>query len=61
MDSYHLNEGRCVTGRVKKWIQWIPLINGRFKLNFDGSRVQNNSALELVIRDFNGIVKIDAC
>ena len=38
----------------------IP-INIRFKLNFDGSKVQNISASRRVIRDFNGIIKMVAC
>ena len=36
-------------------------INNRFKLKFDGSRVQNISALGWVIRDSNGITKMVAC
>ena len=58
MDSYHLNKGNCVTRRVGKWIQWIPPINGRFKLKFDGSRVQNNSVVGWVIRS---ILKMAEC
>ena len=61
MVSYLLNEGRCVTRWVEKWIRWIPLINGRFKLNIGGSRVQNNSVVGWVIRDCNGILKMVAC
>ena len=33
-------------------------MNGRFKLNFDDSRINNISALGWVIRDFNGIIKV---
>ena len=46
---------------MEEWIRWIPPINNRFKLNFDGSRVQNISALGWVIRDSNGIIKMAAC
>ena len=31
-----------------------PLINNKFKLNFDDFRVQNISVLGWVIRDYNG-------
>ena len=34
------------------------MINGRFKLNFDGSRINNISALGWVIRDSNGIIAL---
>ena len=54
------NEGRNVSRMVEKWIRWIRPINNRFKLNFDGSRVQNISALGWVIRDSNGIIKMAA-
>ena len=46
---------------MAKWIHWIPPINNKFKLNFDGSRVQNISALRWVIRDSNDIIKLAAC
>ena len=36
-------------------------INNRFKLNFDGSIVQNISVLRWVIRDSNSIIKMAAC
>ena len=36
-------------------------MNGRFKLNFDGSRVESKSASGWVIRDSNGIIKMAAC
>ena len=61
MDSYLLNEGCCVIRRVEKWVGWIPPINDRFKLNFDGSKVRNNSAIGWVIRDSNGILKNVTC
>ena len=37
----------------------LPISN-RFKLNFDGYRVQNISVLGWVIRDSSGIIKIAA-
>ena len=46
---------------MEKWICWIPPINNSFKLNFDGFRVQNISALGWVVRDYNGIIKMVAC
>ena len=36
------------------------MINGRFKLNFDGSRMENKSTSGWVIRDSNGTIKIVA-
>ena len=36
-------------------------VNNRFKLNFDGSIVQNISVLGWVIRDSNSIIKMVAC
>ena len=45
---------------VEKWIRWIPPINGRFKLNFDGSRDQNISASRLAFRYSNGTIKMAA-
>ena len=41
-------------------ICWIPPINERFKLNFDGSRIENKNALGWVIKDSNGIIKMVA-
>ena len=35
-----------------------PPISNRFKLNFDGSTIQNISALSWIIRDSNGIIKM---
>ena len=55
------NEGRNVSRTVEKWISLIPPINNRFKLNFDGSRVQNISGLRWVIRNSNGIIKMATC
>ena len=43
---------------VEKLTHWIPPISANFKLNFDGSRVENRSAWGGVIRDSNGIIKI---
>ena len=54
-DTYHSNEAHNVPRKVEKW---IPLINERFKLNFNGSRNNNISALGWVIRDSNGIIKV---
>ena len=45
IDSYLQTEGHNVSRMVEKWIRWIPLINGRFKLNFNGSRIENKSVL----------------
>ena len=56
--SYLNNKGRNVPRRVEKWIRWISSINGRFKLNFDGSRINNISASGWVIRDSNGSIKM---
>ena len=47
-----------ITQRVEKWIRWISPINGRFKLNFDGSRINNISASGWVIRDTNETIKM---
>ena len=41
-DDYPTNEGRNVPRKVERW---IPPINERFKLNFDGSKINNISAL----------------
>ena len=43
---------------VEKLIRWIPLINGIFKLNFDGSRIKIKITSEWFIRDSNGIIKM---
>ena len=43
-DSYLNNEGCNISHRVEKYIRWIPLINEKFKLNFDGSRIHNITA-----------------
>ena len=58
-NDYPDNEGRNVSRKVKKWIRWIPQINRRFKLIFDGLRINNINALGWVIRDSNGIIKIE--
>ena len=59
-ESYFHNEGHIVPSMVEKWIPSIPPINGRFKLNCDGSRVQNKSSLGWVIIDYNGTFKMAA-
>ena len=43
-DAYPNDEKRNAPRKVGKWIQWIPLINEIFKLNFDGSKINNISA-----------------
>ena len=58
---YLHNKGRNVFHLVEKWIHWIPLINDRFKLNFDDSRVEIKIASGWVTRDSNGIIKTAAC
>ena len=55
-DSYLNNEGCNIPRRVEKWIRWVPPINGRFKLNFDGSKINNISDSRWVIRDTNGTI-----
>ena len=45
---------------VKRWIHWISLINRRFKLNFDGSRIENKSALGWFIKYSNGTITMVA-
>ena len=35
-------------------------MNGRFKLNFDDSRIENKSVSRWVIRDCNGTIKMAA-
>ena len=57
-DDYPTNEGRNVPRKVERWIRWIPPINERFKLNLDGSRINNTSASSWVIKDSNGIIKV---
>ena len=57
-DTYLNNEGCNVPRKVEKWILWIPPINGRFKLNFDCSRINNISASGWVNRDSNGIIQM---
>ena len=37
------------------------LVIGRFKLNFDGCRVESKSASGWVIKDSDGIIKMVAC
>ena len=39
-------------------LKWIPLTNGRFKLNFNGSRINNISTSRWVIRDSYEIIKM---
>ena len=58
IDSQLQNEGCFVPQVVAKWIRWIPPINGNFKLNLDGSRVENRSASGWVIRNSNCIIKM---
>ena len=36
-------------------------INDKFKLNFEGSKVQNKSALGWIIRDSNDIIRMTTC
>ena len=60
IDSYLQIKRRKVHWLVKKWICWIPPINGRFKLNFDGSRVENKNVSGWVIGDFNGTIEMIA-
>ena len=45
---------------VEKWICWIPPINEKFKLNFDGSRIENKSVSRWVIRNANDTIKMVA-
>ena len=52
-DTYLSNKGHFVPCKVEKWIRWIPTINGRFKLKFDGSRFNNINASGWVIRNSN--------
>ena len=46
---------------MEKWVHWIPSIYDRFKLNFDGLRINDTSALGWVIRNSNGIIKMVGC
>ena len=39
----------------------VPLINGRFKLNFDGSMMKNKIVLGWVIRESKDIIKMATC
>ena len=57
-DSYLHNKWHKVLSMVEKWIRYIPPINGIFKLNFDGLRIQNRSSSRMVIRDSNGTIKM---
>ena len=57
-DAYYNNEGCNLSHKDKKWVRWIHLINGIFKLNFDDSRINHISASRWVIRDSNGIIKV---
>ena len=43
---------------VEKWIRWISLINGRFKLNFDNLKIDNTSTLGWVIVYSNGTIEM---
>ena len=54
--TYINNKGCNGPRKVENGIRWIPRINGRLKLNFDGSRINNISALGWVIRDSNGSI-----
>ena len=56
-DTYLSNKWHFVPHKVEKWIQWIPPIHGKFKLNFDSSRINNISVSSWVIRDSNGTIK----
>lgn len=56
--SYFTSKGCNAPRRVEKWIQWIPPIKGRFKLNFVGLRINNISASGWVIRDFSETIKM---
>ena len=58
IDPQLQNKRRFVPQVVETLACWIPPISGNFKLNFDGSRVENRSAWWWVIRDSNGIIKI---
>ena len=58
IDTYLSNESYIVPRKVEKWIRWIPPINERFKLKFDGLRINNISFSGWVIRDSSGIIKI---
>ena len=49
IDSYLQTKRRNVFRMVEKWICWIPSINRRLKLNFNGSRIENKSVLETLM------------
>ena len=57
-NSYLNNEGCKVSRRVENRIRWNPHINGIFKLNVDGSRINNIRASEWAIKDFNATIKL---
>ena len=50
IDPQLQNEGRFVPRVLEKWICWIPPTSGNFKLNFDGLRVENISALDELLK-----------
>ena len=52
------SDGCNIPRRVEKWKRCIPPINERFKLNFDGSRINGISSSRWVIRDTNETIKI---
>ena len=56
--AYTNNKGHNVPRTIERWIRWILPINGRFKLNFDGSRTNNISTSSWVIRDSNECIKV---
>ena len=59
MNEFCFNsEGSNIPCIVEKWIRWIHQINGIFKLNFDGSMINNINASGWVIRDTNGFIKM---
>ena len=61
MINFYLQiEGCNVPWMVENLIRWIPPVNGRFKLNFDGSKIKNKSVLGWAIRDSNGTIKMTA-
>ena len=39
IDTYIQIEEHNVLQIVEQWIRWVPSINERFKLNFDGLRI----------------------
>ena len=44
----------------EKLINWIPLINKIFKLNFDDSRIKNKNTSRWVIKSSNNTIKMIA-